>query len=367
MGYDAKVAAFLAFCSHHSCDGHRLAGGGDYLTESMLLAWLHVERHVGGNSGTTLAGKVSAVNNWFGSSGKRRTSEFAKGRVSLLVAAYKREDSARQAAQRAELGTEDHLEGKLALSVVALRDAVSAARLEETPSGRALACVLQVEFFYALRVSELLGRVGVVRAAGGSVTALGAEVHGPIRRRDVCLLDDLGHPLAASVAEAEPWRVAGAELFLRSAKNDQHFQGATTALFRGGRSGFGARRLCPVEALLELLRAGPGGAIGAFPDLPLAVYWNRDGEACAVKREEVAAAVKRAAAGRGENAAEYGTHSLRRGGATAFYGGGGSAADAAELGRWKEARGNKTVYTYLGVARLRSRKWVEMMLSGSGL
>ena len=246
LSYDAKVAGFLAFCSRHGGDGHRLAGGGDYFTESALLAWLHEERHVGGNSGATLAGKVSAVNNWLASSGKRRTSEFAKGRISMLVTAYKREDSERQAARRLERGTEEHLDGKLALSVVALResDAVAAARLEETPGGRALACVLQVEFFYALRVSELLGRVGVVRAAGGSVTALGAEVHGPIRRRDVCLLDDLGHPLAAAVAEAEPWRVAGAELFLRSAKNDQHFQGATTALFRGGRSGFGARRLC---------------------------------------------------------------------------------------------------------------------------
>ena len=328
-----------------------------------------MERHTEGNCGATLAGKVSALNDWFAFYGKPRTSSVGKGRPAAIVAAYKREDAERKAAQRLDPDFEDHGagDGKLALSVASLRDAVEAAWRAGTAADKGLACVMQVEFFFALRVSELVGRVGVVKEAGGRATALGGDIRGPIRRRDVYFLDLQGNRLAAAVAEGEPWKIAGAEIFLRSAKNDQGFCGATTALFRGGRSGFGARRLCPVDALLALLRAAPGSAISALPDLPLAAYWEGEGEAAVITREAVAAAVKAAAAKGGGDASEYGTHSLRRGGATALYNGGGSAEDAAELGRWKEARGNKTVYKYIGKSRLRSRNWVELMLAGSDL
>ena len=84
--------------------------------------------------------------------------------------------------------------------------------------------------------------------------------------------------------------------------------------------------LCPVDAWRRMKRGQPQGLGDQDP-----LFWTQAG---ALRREAVVRAVKDMAAGRGKPPAEYSSHSLRRGGASALWAQGFSREQIMVLGRW---------------------------------
>ena len=79
-----------------------------------------------------------------------------------------------------------------------------------------------------------------------------------------------------------------------------------------------------------------GSSIGnEAAGLPLACFWPAVGVPVTLRRRDVVAAVKEAAAAMGMRAADVSSHSLRRGAATALRRANGSDAEVAYLGRWQ--------------------------------
>jgi integrase len=122
----------------------------------------------------------------------------------------------------------------------------------------------------------------------------------------------------------------------RASKTDQFKAGCVRNLFTSGLDDF-----CPVLALWSLAKElGPRLRSGPIMAVP--------GEG-PVGRNEVAQALREAAAAVGESTENVSTHSLRAGGATALYAAGYTEAEITYHGRWASA--SWTVYVHRTVAR----------------
>ena len=213
---------------------------------------------------------------------------------------------------------------KAPFSIAALRWAVRCARASGSERGKALAAVLLIEFFFCCRVGE--------------ICASDSGASGPhiIRRQDVSLLTAAATALPPAVAVQGPTSVQGAALFFRGSKVDKFRVGALRAHWKPS----GEDELCPVLAAQFLLaqRGGAaGGSGGAAAGLPLASFWPAGtGRPETLRRCDVVAAVKEAAVAMGWRAADFSSHSLRRGAATALRRAKNSTdAEVAFLGSWQ--------------------------------
>lgn len=169
--------------------------------------------------------------------------------------------------------------------------------------GRAMWACLCLQYFFMLR-------------ANNAVAPDGARLYDPRRillRSDVVFLseDKVAVELTASTASS----IAYVEITVRSSKSDQ---GGRSYSRRLGRTG-DPHGLCPVTALIDHLLGSP--------ELPAAwpvAAWDaaaggRARAAAVVQRSHIAQLLKVCGLALGENAADFGSHSLRIGGATALY------------------------------------------------
>ncbi|OWY99153.1 hypothetical protein PHMEG_00029898, partial [Phytophthora megakarya] len=160
-------------------------------------------------------------------------------------------------------------------------------------------------FFYLLRRSEYL-------AQGKRIQ------HYAITRADVQVTDG-NHQPCKSLASAKY-----AVVRFRGSKADQFGKGTTRTLARSG-----SPWCCPVQALWFLVEHHQ--SIGAHVNSPLCKVGPRQ----ILQVNDVATAIKHAAAANGENPDRFGSHSLRSGGATALFNAGVDSLAVKKFGRWR--------------------------------
>ena len=253
----------------------------------------------------TLAARAAAIGLWFSCRGEPRPGG---PQLPLLLTSFKLAHG--DGGGRA----------KVPFSIAALRWAVRRARAHGSTRARALAAVLLVQFFSCCRVGEICANDD------------GKSGKHIIRRQDVILLTARAKAVTLAAAEERPAAVAGASLFVRGSKLDKFRIGAT----RAHREPASNEELCPVAALQYLLSQYHGSGTGdEVAGLPLASFWPAVGVPVTLRRRDVVAAVREAAAAMGMRAADVSSHSLRRGAATALRRANGSDAEVAYLGRWQ--------------------------------
>jgi hypothetical protein len=307
------VESFRRFAAVSGFQLERLVGGGRQATD-LLLAFLVQQRSARSGGGRaplqarTLEARAAAVGFWFACRGEARPGG---PQLTLLLNSYKLEDGG--GGGRA----------KVPFSIAALRWAASRARAAGSARGRALAAVLLVEFFFCCRVGEI---------CANDKGARGVHI---IRRQDVTLLTGQATALPLELAVARPASVEGAALLFRGSKADKFRIGAERAHWKPS----GEAELCPVGAVQYLMAQGAGVGFGGVAEegLPLASYWPEGGgRPVTFRRSDVVAAVKEAAVAMGWRAADFSSHSLRRGAATALRRAKNSSdAEVAYLGRWQ--------------------------------
>ncbi|OWY95176.1 hypothetical protein PHMEG_00034886 [Phytophthora megakarya] len=160
-------------------------------------------------------------------------------------------------------------------------------------------------YLYMLRKSEYLSDRGVTKPY-------------EIQLRDVTFRAARGDR-ATTKAEA-----ISVSIHFRGSKSDQEGVGATTTIERS-RSNW----LCPVRAVWELVEHGRRIGLG-----PRALLCSTS-RFTSLSASDMTRAVKAAVSAAGENPADYGTHSMRSGGATALFRAGIDRLAIKHFGRWK--------------------------------
>lgn len=169
-----------------------------------------------------------------------------------------------------------------------------------TPRQRLLWGSVLLAFFFLFRRSEYL-RIG------------GKRSFYCLKSANVFFSDAKGNRSSRSTATA-------VTVGLEGAKNGQYGRGAWRTMHASG-----DRRLCPVEALKNILDAK--AAIGAHASASRYLCYDLDAKA-------VDQALKRTAVSAGVPASNYATHSIRSGGATALMSGRADSLAIKTLGRW---------------------------------
>jgi hypothetical protein len=174
----------------------------------------------------------------------------------------------------------------------------------DSARGRVLWGAAVVGFFFLLRRSEYLADKGRVKAYA-------------LQYRDVTFSTSTGR-LATTQAGAE-----AVTIHLRGGKADQRGIGATRTLERSG-----LRWLCPVRACWAIIDNAKRRL--AATDEPLCSISTSE----LLSAADMTAAIKGAAQVAGENSSDYGTHSMRSGGATAMFAAGVDRLAIKHFGRW---------------------------------
>jgi len=169
-------------------------------------------------------------------------------------------------------------------------------------------------FFYLCRGGEIVGDGGVLGAA-------------PLATDDVSFLARIqgeGH-VSIALSAASDW-AAAATVKWRSSKTDRCGRGQVRGQAKIEDS------LCPVDALIRAARRRPGAPVGA----PLFA---------GVTYASLTAWIKKSACSAGKMDTDFMTHSMRRGGACAFFFAGATEYTLTYQGRWSlKARGTQGVY-----------------------
>eukprot|EP00644_Phytophthora_capsici_P011653 jgi/Phyca11/123219/e_gw1.50.292.1 len=132
-----------------------------------------------------------------------------------------------------------------------------------------------------------------------------------LKRKNVFFSDTRGH-------RVDPVRATSVTLGLEGAKNDQFGRGAWRTMHASGHSA-----LCPVKALRHILSARKSLKLEDCRYL-----------CCNLSSRSVTSAIKATARKAGVRSSNYGTHSIRIGGATALAEGGADGLTIKLLGRW---------------------------------
>ena len=193
---------------------------------------------------------------------------------------------------------------------------------------------VMVGFFFLLRASEFL--VCNARSWSGKRVLKGVNVEG---RK--------GNKVCASLSEADE-----VVIFLAGSKTDQYNQGCVRNQFRSG------GQLCVVEALASYQRAYPERFIGAEEGEPLFRY--TDGSP--IQRTDIQSLIQLSALADGQAMQNYGSHSLRIGGATALYQITNDLETVKRFGRW-----NSTAFHgYLWESHEKQRDLAKGMANADG-
>lgn len=173
---------------------------------------------------------------------------------------------------------------------------------------QALWGVLCLSFFFLLRRSEIMA----VTTTMFRWFALRAD--------DISVVD------ASGVATQDPRAASSVRITIRGSKTNQCGAPSVRSLSRSGH-----QFLCPVLGALLLQRARgplPGG-------IPAAIFAENSGRLSCVNATRVSTAIKHAARRLGEDPADFGTRSLRAGGATNMYRAGVDTLTIQFHGRWE--------------------------------
>ena len=165
---------------------------------------------------------------------------------------------------------------------------------------------IMVGFFFLLRASEFL--VCSARSWSGKRVLKGVNVEG---RK--------GNSPCPNISEAEE-----VVIYLTGSKTDQFNQGAVRNQYRSG------NELCVVEALAAYQRMRPERFIGAEEKEPL----FRFSDGATIQRTDLQGLIQVAALADGQATQNYGSHSLRIGGATALYQCTNDLETVKRYGRW---------------------------------
>ena len=286
--------------------------------ENTLIAFVVAEVHHHGNQGGSAANKLAAVVHYHKT--HIGTDLVANSRrLPLVLAGLKRETGGAGNAKRP-------------VRMLMLKTIRRTLTLDIFEHALAWGAVT-LGFFFLLRV--------------GNITGVDERA---LEDGDLTLCDSAGTPMdwsdpGVSIEE-------GDELVLiqRDSKTDRDKVGKALTQGRSGTD------VCPVAAFIALIRARQQVGIQYEPQ---GKFLRRRGKPAVFSRLEVAALLQRTAVFMGEQPEDYGTHSLRKGGASALYAANVPLANIRQTGGWK----SDSIFTYLWQSREVGRSLAAKMVS----
>lgn len=308
--YGSHFRQYLRFCEERRLDVW-MTGLGPSEQEDRVLEFLGHQRLVRKNLAGTLRGKKSALAYEFK---RRNLGDPTRGlRVSMLLRALTLADG-------------DRTRRKWP---VARRHLLSARYMidRSTKKGSALWLSLLLGWFFLLRSRNF--------ASPGAASDY--DENYILQRGDIRLFDEndkavvISGKALTSAGGAASKKVAGLEIHVRISKNDQMRVGFKRKLYRSGDG-----ELCVVQSYLDHMRATPT----LEPLAPVCAYEEKGTDepedlwAC-ITRKEITGILRQVVKELGENEADFASHSLRVGGATAMRAAGFSDSFIKWWGTWK--------------------------------